>query len=143
MSEHIGGMPLDFDDGIFTKETSGLELDSVKPQSIDSASVTELDGPDGLHLTAMGNADRFLRDYRQDILWVEGPTRTSAGTFYCFDGQRWQPDNIRATVLAKETVRNLGNLVSQAQKVGHNSDTVTALAKFWKRCETDYMDTAI
>ena len=81
--EDRGGVPLEWDDSIFTKpipdtstENQQDSSDAIPNQVIDSASepasapeVTELDGPDGLHLTSMGNAKRFLRDYRSDVLW--------------------------------------------------------------------------
>src|ERR1700739_965600 len=94
---------------------------AAKPEVLVSSTITrpdmpesELDGPDGLHLTSMGNAERFLRDHREDVLWVEGPTINSSGAFYCWDGQRWQADNARAMLLAKETVCNLNKLVASA-----------------------------
>lgn len=99
--------------------------------------ISELDGPDGLHLTSLGNAERFLRDYRADVLWVEGTTINSSGTFYCWDGQRWQPDNARAVLLAQQTVSNLKNLISRAVETGEKSDTIKALVNFWRGCETD------
>jgi putative DNA primase/helicase len=100
--------------------------------------VSELDGPDGLHLTSMGNADRFLRDYASDVLWVEGSTINSAGTFYCWDGQRWQPDNAKARLWAKETVSNLKELVTLAIEGNAKSDVVKALVSFWRSCENDH-----
>jgi putative DNA primase/helicase len=128
-----------FDGSIFTKTVPDSVLSANEPETSDTPIVTELDGPDGLHLTAMGNAERFLRDNRQDVLWVEGSTRTSSGTFYCWDGQRWRADNSKAICLAKKTVSNLADLVSQAVGMGQNSDIVKALVTFWRRCESDHM----
>jgi hypothetical protein len=122
--EELGGAPLDFDDVIFTIEEPADEIESAPADILENAPVTELDGPDGLHLTSMGNAERFLRDYRNDILWVEGPTRNSAGTFYCWDGQRWQPDNARAVLMAKDTVSNLRQLIALANEAGQKSDVI-------------------
>ncbi len=99
---------------------------------------SELDGPDGLHLTSMGNADRFLRDYHADVLWVEGPTINSAGNFYCWDGQRWQADNPKAMLLAKETVSNLKRLIALAVDAGQKSDAVKTLVSFWRSCESEH-----
>jgi putative DNA primase/helicase len=127
------GVPLDFDDSIFTKTApTEPEEPASKPEA------SELDGPDGLHLTPMGNAERFLRDYRCDTLWVEGATINSSGTFYCWDGQRWQADNARAVLLAKETVSNLKMLVSAAIEAGLKSDSVKSLVSFWRSCENDH-----
>lgn len=100
--------------------------------------VTELDGPDGLHLTSMGNAERFLRDYREDILWVEGPTINRSGTFYYWGAQRWQADNAQAMRLAKQTVSDLKQLVASAIEAGQKSDVVKALVSFWRSCENDH-----
>jgi putative DNA primase/helicase len=100
--------------------------------------ITELDGPDGLHLTSMGNAERFLRDYVKDVLWVEGSTINSSGTFYCWDGQRWRPDNAKAMLLAKQTVSDLKQLVAAAIDAGQKSDGVKALVSFWRSCENDH-----
>lgn len=124
-------------------ELGGIEQNQQHAQSVAcdtdrGPDVTELDGPDGLHLTSMGNAERFLRDYKRDVLWVEGPTINSSGTFYCWDGQRWQPDNARAMLLAKETVSNLKQLVSCAIEAGQKSDEVKALVNFWRSCENDH-----
>jgi putative DNA primase/helicase len=124
------GVPLEFEDGIIT---SCAPSEGVSPPEI-----TELDGPDGLHPTPLGNAERFLRDYRTDILWVEGPTRNSAGTFYCWDGQRWQPDNSKAVLMGKETVSELKELVSLAIDAGQKSDTIKALVAFWRSCECNH-----
>lgn len=146
-------VPLSFDEPIFTKTVPDSELaPSLSPigangvENVDSspndpsfpADVHELDGPDGLHLTSMGNAERFLRDYRSDVRWVEGPTINSSGTFYTWDDQRWRPDNPKAMLLAKETVSNLANLVSQALAEGQDSDRVKKLVKFWSSCENDF-----
>lgn len=129
-----GGVPIDFD-GIFTK-TPIPDSEATPCESTPEPS--ELDGPDGLHLTPIGNAARFLRDYGCDVLWVEGLSINSAGTFYCWDGQRWQPDDAKAVLLAKETVSNLRKLITQALDQSLKSDTITALAKFWCRAETDH-----
>jgi len=95
VSEPSGGIPLDFDESIFTRAETAENVSDLRQnfttnqqltvekcqrqaiESIEEPAVTELDGPDGLHLTAMGNAERFLRDYGKDVLWVEGPQRTS------------------------------------------------------------------
>ncbi len=100
--------------------------------------VSDLDGPDGLHLTSMGNAERFLRDYRSNILWIEGPTRNSSGTFYCWDGYRWQPNDAQAMRLAKETVSSLKRLPALAIECGQKSDVVKSLVSFWRSCETEH-----
>jgi putative DNA primase/helicase len=101
-------------------------------------SQSELDGPDGLHLTSMGNAERFLRDYHEDVLWVEGPAINSSGTFYCWDGERWQANNGRAMLCAKETVSNLKRLVSSAIEANQKSDVIKSLVSFWRSCENDH-----
>ena len=130
---------LDFNDSIFTKTfTDGDEPSEEAEENPSPAEVTELDGPDGLHLTSMGNGERFLRDHRSNVLWVEGSTINSAGTFHTWDGARWQPDNARAMLLAKETVSNLANLVAQAVAAGENSDRVKTLVNFWRSCENDH-----
>lgn len=137
MSDSAGGVRLEFEDSIFTK-TAAPDSCVGPAESNTSSEVTELNGPDGLHLTSMGNAERFLRDYRKDVLWVEGPTRNSSGTFFCWDGQRWQPDSAKAMLLTKETVSNLGKLVAQAIGMGENSDRVKALVNFWRSCESNH-----
>jgi len=108
-------------------------FDAVAPEL-----ASELDGPDVLHLTSMGNAERFLRDYCTDVLWVEGPTLNSAGNFYCWDGQRWQLSNASAIRFATETVSNLKLLIPMAIAQGANSDFVKSLVGFWRSCETDH-----
>lgn len=124
------GVPIDFSDGIVApSQDAALSTPSE---------VTELDGPDGLHLTSLGNAERFLRDYRRDVLWLEGPTINSAGTFYCWDGQRWQADNAKAVLKARETVSGLAKLVTQAVDAGQTSATVKTLVNFWRSCETSH-----
>lgn len=122
------GVPIDFSDAIVTPSNPA----APPPE------VTELDGPDRLHLTSLGNAERFLRDYRQDVLWVEGPTINSAGTFYCWDGQRWKPDNATAVLKARETVSNLAKLVTQAVDAGQTSAAIKTLVNFWRSCETSH-----
>lgn len=101
-------------------------------------SIGELDGPDGLHLTSMGNAERFLRDYHDDVLWAEGPTINSSGTFYCWDGQRWKADNAKAVLLAKETISNLKQLITLAIEANQKSDVIKALVGFWRSCESEH-----
>jgi putative DNA primase/helicase len=86
----------------------------------------------------MGNADRFLRDYKKDVLWVEGSTMNSSGTFYCWDGRRWQANNAKAMLLARETVSNLKRLIAMAADAGLKSDVVKGLVKFWSSCENDH-----
>src|SRR5215472_15831236 len=127
------GVRLDFDDPIFTKTVSDPPAEAL-------SKVSELDGPDGLHLTPMGNAERFLRDYRLDVLWVQGSTINSAGTFYTWadSTQRWQPDNARAMLLGKETVSNLKKLIAQALDIGLPSDAVNTFVGFWRRSETEH-----
>jgi putative DNA primase/helicase len=118
---------------------SGFRYDQSSGQMVESQKQqqpSELDGPDGLHLTSMGNAERFLRDYQLDVLWVEGSTLNSSGTFYCWDGQRWRQENARAVLLAKDTVTNLKQLVADAVEAGAKSDGVKALVSFWRSCET-------
>ena len=115
--------------------------DEALAELFDSASpepASELDRPYGFHLTSMGNAERFLRDCREDILWVEGSTLNSSGTFYCWEGQRWQPDNRKAMLLAKETVSNLKQLVSTAIEANQKSDAIKGLVSFWRSCENDH-----
>jgi len=121
-------VPLNFDGRIFTPSDQG----ETRPP------VTELDGPDGLHLTPFGNRDRFLRDHKNDVLWVEGPTMNSAGTFFCWNGQRWQADNTKTMQLAQETVANLKQLVAMGADGGLKSDAIKALVNFWRSCESDY-----
>jgi|SRR5215469_7305872 len=127
------GVHLDFDGLPFTPSDPPTE-NQQKPE------VSELAGPDGLNLTPMGNAERFLRDYRLDVLWVEGSTINSSGTFYTWtdSSQRWQPDNAKAMLLAKETVSNLRKLPTLALAQGMPSDTVNALVGFWRRTETEH-----
>ena len=126
------------------EDFAGLKYDKHKQEfvSADSTSspneITDLDGPDGLHLTPLGNAKRFLRDYRSDVLWVEGSTLNSSGTFYCWDGQRWQAENAKAVLLAKETVSKLKQLIAMAIDAGAKSDTVKDLVSFWRSCETQH-----
>jgi putative DNA primase/helicase len=86
----------------------------------------------------MGNADRFLRDYKDDVLWVEGSTINSSGTFYHWDGQRWQENNAQAVRLAKQTVSNLKQLVASAIEDNQKSDAIKALVSFWRGCENDH-----
>jgi putative DNA primase/helicase len=99
---------------------------------------SELAGPDGLNLTSMGNAERFLRDYRENVLWVEGATINSSGTFHYWDGQRWQANNAQAVLMAKETVSDLKNLVAAAIESGQKSDAIKVLVTFWRSCENDH-----
>src|SRR5207248_2401254 len=75
---------------------------------------------------------------KDDVLWVQGATRNSAGAFYCWDGLRWQADNARAVLLAKETVSNLGQLVAIAAGNNAKSDVVKVLVSFWRGCENDH-----
>jgi putative DNA primase/helicase len=134
MSDSTGVHHPNFDEPIFSR----TESESVASgQGKTRSEVTELDGPDGLHLTSMGNAERFLRDHKSDVVWVQGPTRNSAGTFHCWDGQRWQADDAQAMLLAKETVSNLEQLVAIAAEDNAKSDVVKALVNFWRSCERD------
>jgi putative DNA primase/helicase len=128
----------EFDGSIFSKTIAGLELPPDEAAQTETPEVTELNGPDGLHLTSMGNAERFLRNHRPDVLWVEGSTINSSGIFYTWDSQRWQSDNANAMLLAKETVSNLASLIAQAIAAGENSDRVKALVNFWRSCENDH-----
>jgi hypothetical protein len=134
MSDSTGVQHPNFDEPIFSRTESESV---VSEQGKTRSEVTELDGPDGLHLTSMGNAERFLRDHKTDVVWVQGPTRNSAGTFYCWDGQRWQADNVQAMLLAKDTVSNLEQLVAIAAENNAKSDVVKALVNFWRSCERD------
>lgn len=109
-------------------------FDSVAP----GTEISELDGPDGLHLTSMGNSERFLRSHRTNILWTEGPTLNSSGTFYVWDGKRWQADNQKAMLLAQETVSDLKQLVSLAVDSNLKSDVIKTLVSFWRSCENDH-----
>src|SRR6266550_7032537 len=52
-----------------------------------------LEGPDGINCTEFGNAERVLLAHREELAWISGTTAQSAGTFYHFDGQRWQRDD--------------------------------------------------
>jgi len=124
-------------DGLSFEEIFGTEPSQPKEPER-PPDVTELDGPDGLHLTSLGNAERFLRDYRLDVRWVEGSTINSLGTFYCWHGQRWQADNARAMLLAKETVSNLKLLIKAAVEAGLKSDAIKGLVGFWRGCENDH-----
>jgi putative DNA primase/helicase len=95
-----------------------------------------LNGPDGLHLTPIGNADRFLRDHGENLRWVEG--RGNAGTFFWWDGLRWQEDNPQATELAQQTVRDLRKLVEMATKNNCDPREVEQYLTFWKNSEAAY-----
>src|ERR1035437_3258154 len=109
-----------------------------KPNGHEPEPASELDGPDGLHVTSMGNAERFLRAHSDNVLWVEGPQLTSPGTFYVWNGKHWQPDNRQAVLLAQQTVSNLKQLVSLAVDSNLKSDAIKALVNFWRSCENDH-----
>jgi putative DNA primase/helicase len=134
-TDRVHGVPIDFDGPVFTKTPLP---ESERESGAPIAAASELDGPDGLHLTHRGNSERFLRDYRQDVLWVEGPNRKSAGTFYVWDGQRWKPDNAGAVALAKATIDSLSKLIQMGLDAGLPSDSIGMLARFWKSCDNDH-----
>jgi putative DNA primase/helicase len=97
-----------------------------------------LSAPDGFAITPVGNADRFLRDYGSDFLWIEGIGLNSAGTFYWWNGLRWEENNSRAVELAQQTVRDLGKLVAMAVKDQYSAQEIAQLVQFWKSSEADY-----
>ena len=63
----------------------------------------------------MGNAERFLHCYRDDILWTEGPSRNSAGTFYV-----WVPvpRGTNAAALATRCLTEAGVVVTPGNGFG-------------------------
>jgi len=98
-----------------------------------------LEGPDGINCTEFGNAERVLLAHREELARISGTTAQSAGTFYHFDGQRWQRDDAgRVRELVKATMRSLGQLVSHAAVIWP-AKKVTELAGFWSRSEQEYM----
>lgn len=97
-----------------------------------------LSAPDGFHITPLGNAYRFLRDHGEGLRWIEGIGINSAGTFFAWDGTRWQENNSRAVELAQQTVRDLSKLVALAVEKGLSAPEITQLVKFWKNSEADY-----
>lgn len=96
-----------------------------------------LHGPDGFNLTTMGNAERFLRDFGDDIHWVEGVTLNSAGTFYLWNGARWQPSNAEVTRRAQAIARNLGDLVTLGVAQHRTPEEVEQYLRFWKNSEDE------
>lgn len=105
----------------------------VSGQQLDS-----LEAPDGLNVTQLGNANRLVRDYGQNIRWVHGQSHKSAGTFYVWNEEegRWRED-ARAEVvkLAERTVSGLRELVIKAIEAQWSPQSITALTKFWKTSE--------
>ena len=89
-----------------------------------------LNAPDGLHITSVGNRDRFLRDYGENLRWVEGSKANSAGTFFWWNGLRWQADNPQAAELALQTVRDLRKLVEMATKNNCDPREIEQYLKF-------------
>src|SRR5438477_1625011 len=96
-----------------------------------------LEGPDGLNLTSMGNADRFVRDYGDNLRWVEGASRNSGGLFYHWTGERWKQDESKAVLWSQKTVRDLNKLVVMAAK-DHKAKLAEICAEWWERCEADH-----
>jgi hypothetical protein len=97
-----------------------------------------LSAPDGFNTTPLGNSHRFLRDYSDTLRWVEGIGINSAGSFYWWDGMRWQENNSKPVELAQQTVRDLNKLVALAVKQQLDPREVEQLVAFWKRSEADY-----
>jgi len=99
---------------------------------------TAAQGPDGFNLTPMGNTERFLRDFGIDIRWVEGKGMNSAGTFYLWNGSRWQPNNAEVLRCAQATARKLGELIQMGMEQNYSRKEIEELLRFWKNSEADY-----
>ena len=142
MSIATNGVPLDFSGLAITPSDKPAvpPLDFSDPDpDLSEREPDHLDGPDGLHLTPVGNAARFIRDHGNDLKWVEGRNVNSAGCWYCWDGQRWRLDNVKAMQLAKVTVSKLSELVTRGVDAGYDPNAVTKLVKFWGSSERDHM----
>ena len=111
---------------------------SVKKSKTKPQLKSPLSAPDGFAITSIGNADRFLRDYGDQFLWIEGIGLNSAGTFYWWNGLRWQENNSRAVECAQQTVRDLSKLVALAVKQQLSPPEVQKLVGFWKSSEADH-----
>lgn len=105
-----------------------------------SGEVKELQGPDGINLTEMGNAERVLLAHKEDILWVSGGGSNSAGMFFVWSGQRWEEDTVAAVPgMVKSTMRGLSRLVKLAVDQRLGGKEVERVLNFWRASEQEYM----
>jgi len=84
---------------------SNLDLSPVESPSGGSDSppveLPALEG--GYRLTDIGNSERFVADWRGQLLWNSGLG------WLCWDGKRWAPDQLERVVsMAKTTARRIG-----------------------------------
>ncbi len=99
----------------------------------------DLKGPDGLHLTALGNAERLLQGHGEDFCWVAGNTINSAGTIYVWNGSRWVVDDHgQVRQWATTTARGLGALIRQGVEQGLRPEQAKGLVQFWRASETEH-----
>jgi len=117
-----------------------LALLNHKPSEPEAEPIVETaaQGPDGFNLTPMGNTERFLRDFGIDIRWIEGKGMNSAGTFYLWNGSRWQPNNAEVLRCAQATARKLGELIQMGMELNYSRKEMEELLRFWKNSEADY-----
>ncbi len=117
-----------------------LALLNHNPSEPDAEPIVETaaQGPDGFNLTPMGNTERFLGDFGIDIRWVEGKGMNSAGTFYLWNGSRWQPNNAEVLRCAQATARKLGELIQMGMEQNYSRKEMEELLRFWKNSEADY-----
>jgi putative DNA primase/helicase len=79
------------------------------------------------HLTDLGNARRFARQYEHEVRYCH-----TTATWYLWDGRRWHPDLDGQTVrLAKQTVASIYVEASKA----NDDDSRKAIAKWAVRSE--------
>lgn len=78
--------------------------------------------------TTFGNADRFLDAYEHELRSVP-----QFGSWYCWDGTRWQPDaSLHVAERAKQSIRDLMKEAWQTEDPDHKK----ALARWAAKCQT-------